>query len=101
MLTLLYCRKLDLSQKPVYQLDLSVSVSRQKGFDLCAPSMRALSDSLSRDYSILFTCPFLRRNQVSAVVRKEFGSKACDRKDLLDIIDEEWNAVRPSHRDQP
>ena len=63
--------------------------------------MRALSDSLCKDYSILFTCPFLRRNQVSAVVRKEFGSKACDRKDLLDIIDEEWNAVRASHRDQP
>ena len=63
--------------------------------------MRALSDSLSWDFCFVFTCPFLRRNQVSAVVRKEFGSQDCDRKDLLDLIDEEWNAVSPSHRDQP
>ena len=56
--------------------------------------MHALRDSLSKGYTILLTCPFLRENCVSAVVSKQFASKACSRPDLLAVIDKQWDIVR-------
>ena len=38
--------------------------------------------------------PLLRKNCVSAVVSKQFASKACSRPDLLAVIDKQWDIVR-------
>ena len=52
-----------------------------------------LVDPLSSEYICLLSCPFLRKDQVTAVVRKEYGSKAEDREDLKEIIESEWVEV--------
>ena len=63
---------------------------------------QVLKDSLKSDYAILLQCPFLQRNRVVSVVREEYGSKAENRRDLQQIIEEQWTEVslvlRCSHR---
>ena len=54
---------------------------------------RAIQDRLKQDYRILVRCPFIPKTNVRVCVSKDFESKANSRPDLLQVIDDQWEAV--------
>ena len=56
--------------------------------------MHSIHNIVNKEYKILLTCPFLKQNAVKVVVNEKFASKATQRADLLEIIDNQWNKVR-------
>jgi hypothetical protein len=50
-------------------------------------------DPFQYEYTVLFKCPFLKSNQLQVNMSKAFAYKALERKDMIQMIDKEWNEV--------